>query len=166
MPELTPEEMFNQMMEDQAKTIAARQLAERQMQPQTNPDQTPKVIPQGRPGEPPVLDAKEQVVLNELQSKPVAVTGSHPSQVSSALPQCPDCGMFHPPVRPGEKCGNASTQVGDANVVDLDMEINKYLVSLKNIAVSQIQSKKIKNLNKLLQYMTIEMTKILEGYNE
>ena len=62
---------------------------------------------------------------------------------------------------------NAPVQaVGSSNVVDLDMEINKYLVSLKNIALSQVQSKGIKDINKLLQYMTIEMTKLLEGYNE
>lgn len=154
--ENTPEDMFNKMMEEQAKMIAAKQA--QPMQPQTT-------IPQGQPGEPPVLDTKEQMVLNELQNKPaVANTGSHPSQVVSALPTCHVCGMLHPPNADGSPCGNAP--VGNGNVVDLDMEINKYLMSLKNIAVSQIQSKGIKNINKLLQYMTIEMTKIMEGYNE
>ena len=157
--ENTPEDMFNKMMEEQAKMIAAQQA--QPMQPQTT-------IPQGQPGQPPTLDANEQMVLNELQNRPaVASTGTHPSQVSSSLPQCSTCGMFHPPLQSGEKCGNASpTQIGSANVVDLDMEINKYLVSLKNITMSQIQSKGIKDINKLLQYMTIEMTKILEEYNE
>ncbi len=166
MAEMTREDEFNKMMEDQAKIIAARQLAERQVTPQTNPDQTVQTVPQGSPGKPPILDAKEQLVLTELQNKPAAVTGSHPTQVSSALPQCPECGMFHPPMRPGEKCGNAPAKDAGGNVLDFDMEINKYLVTLKNIAVSQIQSKNIKNPNKLLQYMTIEMTKLLEEYNE
>lgn len=160
--EMTPEDMFNKMMEDQAKMIAAQQQAQQvqQAQPQTT-------MPQGEPGKPPTLDANEQAVLNELQNKPaVASTGSHPIQVASALPTCPVCGMLHPPNADGSPCGNASGQTGSANVADLDMEINKSLVSLKNIAVSQIQSKGIKNINKLLQYMTIEMTKLLEGYNE
>lgn len=151
--ENTPEDMFNKMMEEQQRMIDARS-------PINNP-----AMPTGQPGEPPILDSSQQMVLNELKNKP-AVTGSHPSQVASSLPQCPDCGMFHPPVKPGEKCGNASTQIASGNIVDLDMEINKYLVSLKNIAMSQIQSKGIKDINKLLQYITIEMTKILEGYNE
>lgn len=151
--ENTPEDMFNKMMEDQQKMINARNP----IAPQT---------PTGQPGEPPILDSNEQRVLNELSSKPaVANTGMHPAQVASALPTCPTCGMLHPPNADGSPCSNAPT-ASSGNIVDLDMEINKYLVSLKNIAVSQIQSKGIKNVNKLLQYMTIEMTKILEGYNE
>ena len=153
---MTPEEMFNQMMEEQAKM----------MTPSTP---QPPTMPTGKPGSPPVLSSEEQRVLNELTSKPsVRNTGSHPSQVASALPQCPECGMMHPPLKPGEKCGNAPSAGGppNANVVDLDMVINKYLVNLKNISVSQIQSKGIKDVNKLLQYLTLEMTKLLEGYNE
>jgi len=169
--ELTPEDMFNKMMEDQQKMITAKQqqqqlnsqMPQQQVpQPQGQPGQPQ--VPQGQPGQPPILDTKEQMVLTELQNRPaIASTGGHPSQVSSSLPQCPDCGMFHPPVRPGEKCGNASTSGGAA---DVDMEINKYLVNLKNIAMSQIQLKGIKDINKLLQYIAIEMTKLLEGYNE
>jgi len=156
--EMTPEDMFNKMMEDQQKAINARQVAP---SPQ---------MPQGQPGEPPVLDAKEQMVLNELQTKQPAVasTGTHPAQVAASLPQCPQCGLLHPPNTDGKPCANSpvQSQGGTANVMDLDMEINKYLVTLKNIAVSQIQSKGIKDLNKFLQYMTLEMTKLMEGYNE
>lgn len=149
--ENTPEDMFNKMMEDQQRMINARNP----IAPQT---------PTGQPGQPPVLDANEQTVLNELQTRP-AVTGAPPVQVASALPKCPTCGMLHPPNADGSPCANAPT-ASSGNVIDLDMEINKCLVTLKNIAVSQIQSKGIKNINKLLQYMTIEMTKLLEGYHE
>jgi hypothetical protein len=149
--QMTPEEMFNKMMEEQAKMMTP-----------TRP-QGP-AMPQGQPGQPPILDANQQMVLNELKNKPPArSTGSHPRQVSSALPQCPDCNMMHPPLKRGERCPNAPAS---ADIADVDMEINKYLVNLKNIAMSQIQSKGIKNINKLLQYMTIEMTKLMEGYNE
>ena len=155
--DMTPEDMFNKMMEDQAKMIAAQQ-AQQQIQ-QATP------VPQGQPGEPPILDAKEQMVLNELQNKPAVVnTGVNPSQVPSSLPTCSVCGMLHPPNSDGSPCGNAPVTGG--NVADLDMEINKYLMSLKNIAVSQIQSKGIKNINKLLQYMTIDINKLVDGYNE
>lgn len=151
--QMTPEEMFNKMMEEQNKMMTPNQ------------PQAP-AVPTGQPGQPPILSSEEQKVLNELNTK-TASTGSHPTQVTSALPQCPTCGLLHPPNADGSPCANApATTPGSANVVDLDMEINKYLVSLKNIAVSQIQSKGIKDVNKLLQYMTIEMTKLLEGYNE
>jgi len=155
--EMTPEDMFNKMMEEQQSMINASQRQPNQPQ-----------IPTGEPGQPPVLDSNEQRVLNELQNNPTPVvsTGSHPAQVASTLPQCPQCGLLHPPNTDGKPCANAPIQGGTANVIDLDMEINKFLMMLKNIAVSQIQSKDIKDLNKFLQYMTIEMTKLMEGYNE
>lgn len=158
---LTPEEMFNQMMEEQAKIQNARMSP----QPPAMPTDQSSIMPTGRPGEPPILDSNQQKVLNELNSRP-AVAGPRPNAVSSTLPKCSDCGMFHPPLRPGEKCGNAPVHMQGAGGMDVDMVINKYLVSLKNITVSQIQLKKIKDINKLLQYLTLEMTKILEGYNE
>ena len=153
---LTPEEMFNKMMEEQSRMAEARK-------PQ------PPNMPTGKPGSPPVLSAEEQRIINEMRSSPSAPrsTGMHPAQVASELPKCPECGMLHPPVKAGEKCSMAPVSIGGvANVIDVDMEINKCLVNLKNIAVSQIQSKGIKNINKLLQFMTLEMMKILEGYNE
>jgi hypothetical protein len=151
--ENTPEEMFNRMMEEKQKMANERASI-------NNPQMS-----QGQPGQPPALDTNQQTVLNELQNKPV-VTGSHPSQVSSAIPTCPQCGLLHPPNTNGKACTNTPSQTGVGSVIDLDMEINKHLVNLKNITVSQIQSKGIKNINKLLQYMTMEMTKLLEGYNE
>ena len=151
----TPEGMFNKMMEEQQR------IANTTTQP------IAPQVPAGQPGNPPILDAEQQRVLNELNTQPkVAVTGSHPSQVASALPKCPDCGMLHPPSPDGKRCDNAPIETGAANVIDLDMTINRYLVNLKNIAVSQIQSKGIKDVNKLLQHLTIEMTKMMEGYHE
>ena len=153
--QMTPEEMFNKMMEDQQKMMTP-----------TTPQ--PATMPTGQPGQPPVLNADEQKVLNELNTNTanIASTGGHPAQVTSALPKCSVCGLLHPPNADGSPCKNAPANVSGGNAIDLDMEINKYLVTLKNIAVSQIQSKGIKDVNKLLQYMTLEMTKLLEGYNE
>ena len=50
--EMTPEEMFNKMMEEQQSMINAQA-------PINNPQ-----VPTGQPGQPPALDATEQRVLN------------------------------------------------------------------------------------------------------
>ena len=156
--EMTPEEMFNKMMEEQQKIMTP-----------TSPVPQNPTMPTGQPGSPPILDANQQRILNELQTAPpapLASTGSHPAQVSGSLPQCPECGMMHPPNTDGKPCGNAPIKGTTSSGVDLHVEVNKFIVILKNIAVSQIQSKDIKDVNKFLQYMTLEMTKLMEGYNE
>lgn len=91
----------------------------------------------------------------------------NPGGLSPSLPQCSQCGTFHPPVRPGEICpmkpaviksadGNPSQQV----------EIDKYLVQMKIILVSQLSKKAIKDPKKLFQNMIIELTKFIENYTE
>lgn len=93
---------------------------------------------------------------------------STPSQgdVMSRPDICPQCKSMHPPLRPGEKCPNSG--VGDAvkNTGIDDAVINKHLVDLRNIIMSQLTAKGIKDGRKFLQYSVIELTKALEEYNE
>lgn len=81
---------------------------------------------------------------------------------------CPQCNMVHPPLKPGETCPNAKVILNTeaSNKEARDIDINKYVVALRNILVSQINQKKIKNIEKLFQNITLEVTKFLEGYNE
>jgi len=64
---------------------------------------------------------------------------------------CPQCNMMHPPLRPGEKCPNAITKAINEESSDPTININKYLVSLQNILISQIEIKKIKDIKKLYE---------------
>jgi hypothetical protein len=79
---------------------------------------------------------------------------------------CPQCGSLHPPLKPGEKCPNAS--VGDVvSEVGLDdTVINRHLVDIRNIILSNITSKEITDGKKFFQYAIIELTKSLEKYSE
>ena len=79
---------------------------------------------------------------------------------------CPQCNMLHPPLKPGEKCPNAKIVIKSDSKEGRDIDVNKYLVVLKNILVSQIEQKEIKDVQKLFQNITIEITKFLEGYNK
>ena len=47
-----------------------------------------------------------------------------------------------------------------------DEDITKLIVDLRNIAISQIESKGIKDGNKLFKYLTVEFMKSLEAYKE
>jgi len=75
---------------------------------------------------------------------------------------CEQCGMIHPPLAIGEKCPLAKPKDSDGK----NIEVGKFLNQLKNITVSQIQVKKIKNIDKLFSLILIHVTKYLESYKE
>jgi len=79
---------------------------------------------------------------------------------------CPQCNTLHPPVKHGDKCPNVG--IGDAGTksgID-DTIINKHLVDMRNIIITQLDSKSIKDGKKFFQYAIIELTKVLEIYHE
>lgn len=99
--------------------------------------------------------------LQTNQTKP----GSTKIQTSGG--ECPQCGLLHPPLPPGEKCPNVALSNGENNLSGLtETEINKHLVDMRNIIISMIQQKSIKDGKKFFQYAVIELTKALESYKE
>lgn len=108
---------------------------------------------------------------DSIETTPVTPGMLQPARGPDPVPVgniCPQCNMMHPPLKPGEVCPNAKVKIdtGALNKESRDVDINKYLVTLRNILVSQIEQKKIKDIEKLFQNITIEITKFLEGYNE
>ncbi|MFW9871713.1 MAG: hypothetical protein ACFFG0_01335 [Candidatus Thorarchaeota archaeon] len=77
---------------------------------------------------------------------------------------CSQCKTIHPPIQMGEKCPNAKEDLSDKGLDETN--INKFLVDIKNMLISQMNSKGIKDGKKLFQFITIELMKILETYNE
>ena len=75
---------------------------------------------------------------------------------------CPQCGLIHPPLRPGEKCPNAPIEKNEAGIDDGD--VHKHLVDMRNIILSKMKEKNIKDGKKFFQYAVIELTKALEKY--
>ena len=75
---------------------------------------------------------------------------------------CSQCGLSHPPLKPGEKCPMAK----EKDLSGSEIRFDNFFVTLKNILNSQIQLKKIKDSDKLLAFTLIEITKILEAYKE
>jgi len=126
---------------------------------QGSPDQSP-----GGPILPGNVPANPNVNLNSDAISSNIRPGEPPTPARGAFADCPQCGNMHPPLRPGETCPMKKVEVKEAGITDDD--INRFLAQLKNISVSQIQSKGIKDGNKLFKHLTVEIAKILEGYSE
>lgn len=74
--------------------------------------------------------------------------------------QCPQCGFMHPPLEQGAKCPMAKEKDSRGNEIDL----TQFFSSLKNILISQIKSKEIKDPQKLMSYILVGVTKLIERY--
>lgn len=86
---------------------------------------------------------------------------------SPSIPQCSQCGTFHPPVRPGEICPMKPVIIKSADgnpTKQVDTEM--YLVQMKIILSSQLPKKNLKDPKKFFQNMIIELTKYIENYKE
>jgi hypothetical protein len=112
--------------------------------------------------------AQPQISQSPVYTPPSNGTPSMPpdNAVMGRPDICPQCKLMHPPLRPGEKCPNAGVDSSIKITGIDDVIINKHLVDLKNIILSQLTSKGIKDGKKFLQYSVIELTKALEQYNE
>jgi hypothetical protein len=75
---------------------------------------------------------------------------------------CSQCGYSHPPIPEGSKCPMAKEKSPSGKVI----EYEQFFSSLKNILTSQIQKKNIKDTNKFLGNIIIEIVKIAGEYKE
>lgn len=108
-----------------------------------------------------------QGIINE--SAPVPSGMLQPSKAPIPAPTgniCPQCNTVHPPLPPGEKCPNAIVKAMTEESEEVIVDVNKYLIGLQNILMSQIDKKGIKDINKLFQNITLEINTFLEEYKE
>ena len=117
------------------------------------PSATPVAQPQMQPPQP-------------APSQPVPSSPENTPMPAKRADVCPHCKSMHPPLNPGESCPNAGIgEVGTKVGID-DTFINKHLVDMRNIIISNMTSKNIKDGKKFFQYAIIELTKALEVYHE
>jgi len=84
-----------------------------------------------------------------------------PGPFAPTFTSCSQCGFFHPPLQPGEKCSLAKDKVGDKEI-----DLNSFFTRLKPILISSIEKKQIKDLNKLYTAVILSLQKILDSYKE
>jgi len=137
---------------------------------------------QGTPGRgPSEVTPEQQAVLRQVEANTVAnnpgvvVNPQHapttappvystPAGVSQPVTRdvCPQCNTIHPPIRSGELCPNAKMNLPSIK----DEEIGDFLVSMRNIIISQVEKKQVKNVKKLFQQSIVVLAKFLEEYKE
>ena len=137
----------------------AAQLIER-MKAQ-NAGMTPMTLPERKPEmlDPAGNAVNEQAVLASVTNS----AGPAPPAVG-AFDVCSQCGIMHPPLPAGQKCSVAKVEIKEAGITE--DHVTKFTIDLRNIAISQIESKGFKDGNKLFKHLTIEFMKILEAYSE
>ena len=79
-----------------------------------------------------------------------------------SMPQCPQCGNYHPQVAQGQTCPLSSETTDSGENIDL----TEFFTNLRNICISQIQSRKLKNHKKLFQAVIVNVAQMLEEYEE
>ena len=143
---------------------------------------------QGTPGQAPAsgLTPEQQATLREIEAKtklnnPAVVLNpqtapntapatvySPPATVAAANQEgilgdvCPQCNTIHPPLKQGQKCPNASVNLPSIK----DEEIGEFLVSMRNIIISQVEKNQVKDVKKLFQQAIVVLAKFLEEYQE
>lgn len=105
------------------------------------------------------MDIEEMKAKNTINnmSNPVP-----PTSLTGSQPVCPQCKLMHPQLKTGEICPNAPVK----NEQGEELDLIKFFNQLKNICISQIKAKNIKDLNKLFNSIIMEITKFLEKYKE
>jgi hypothetical protein len=86
---------------------------------------------------------------------------------------CTQCGYIHPPLDPGVKCPMVTTLISEGKsykkeLVGAESKINfnPMFEKIKNICISQIEKKKIKNTEALFSKITLEIIRIIENFKE
>lgn len=83
-----------------------------------------------------------------------------PNPLNPSQQKCIQCGYSHPPV--AGKCPMAKEKNSSGEVIDP----TECLRQLKTIITSKMQIKKIKDQKKFYSFLVIQLTKLIEGYNE
>ena len=128
----------------------------------TSPDQTPADPTNSvRPMD---FSIKKSPATVPSDGMAVATAGGESVQMPDV---CKQCGTMHPPVPAGQTCPVAPVASDPDAVGGLDdMTVNKHLVDMRNIIMSQLSAKGIKDGKKFFQYAVVELVKALEAYNE
>ena len=116
-----------------------------------------------------ISEGTEQGLLQDQNNKTqvINIEPPAPTPPPAAVPTgntCQECKMIHPPLRQGEQCPNKSQDLSKSGLDD--SAVNKFIVDIRNMVVSQMDKKGITDGTKFFQFTVMELMKILEEYNE
>lgn len=75
---------------------------------------------------------------------------------------CSQCNLYHPPLKEGQKCPMSKQKTVNGEEIDY----GEFMSHLKNIVVSQIDKKEIKDPKKMFSELIIRFMEIVESYEE
>ena len=78
---------------------------------------------------------------------------------------CTQCGMFHPPLAPGEECPMKGT-LNNKNKTEEIKGLTKFYSDLKNIITSNIQKHNIQNTERIFKHLTIFIASYFENLDK
>jgi hypothetical protein len=87
------------------------------------------------------------------------------SNAMPSFPLCSQCGFSHPEIPQGQKCSLAKTPMSQEEK-NIESEVGTLVLQMKNIIMSKISQKGIKDTKKLVSFSIVEFTKLLETYKE
>ena len=96
----------------------------------------------------------------------INVTPNRPSNQLELDNVCPECGTIHPPLKPGQKCPIAQNKQQLKETGLSEEKVSKFVQDLKNIIIANLSKIESKSAEKVLQEITIEVTKFLEKYQK
>lgn len=92
----------------------------------------------------------------------INIVPSRPTNQLNLDNVCPQCGTIHPPLSPGQKCPIAQEKQRLSETGLSEEKVSKFVQDLKNIVIANLSKIKNKPAEKILQEVTIEVTKFLE----
>lgn len=84
------------------------------------------------------------------------------ADLKPTIPQCPQCGQYHPPLAEGEECSLARKLENE----DANEQMNSFMRQMKSILVNNIEKKEINNYNKFFGNLVVKLTKEIENYQD
>ncbi len=98
-----------------------------------------------------------QNLINQVQA-----AGQPTNKMVATQPQCPQCDGFHPALSPGQKCPLAEPITEEGEKIDT----SGFILKLRDMTISQLEQKGIKDYEKFFNYIVDEVMKAMEGYSE
>jgi len=97
-----------------------------------------------------------QRIINQMVTTPKS------NELPTGLERCPQCNYLHPPVKAGERCPNAKTNIKGIT----NDEVTQFLGNLKNILLNNIEKNNIKNPKRLFQNVIMKVNEVVTNFKD
>lgn len=115
------------------------------------------------------FDNQGKGLSNDVLKTPQNIQNINPTRPTNQVELdnvCPECGTIHPPLKPGQKCPIAQNKQQLKETGLSEEKVSQFVQDLKNIIIANLSKIETESAEKVLQEITIEVTKFLEKYQK